>query len=288
VGAVSDPGADSVRDGTRRDPGSERIAAAFAAARTEGRAALVCYLPAGYPDLETSEACLRAAAENGADLLEVGFPFSDPVMDGPIIQAAAQHALDAGLTVDDDLALCGRLTASIDIPAVVMTYYTIPSVRGLERFAADTAESGLAGAILPDLPVSEAAPWRRAAADAGLATIFLAASTSSDARIEDLVGATTGFVYATAVLGVTGVRAVAGDARGLVGRIHARTRTPVAVGIGVSDAEQAADVATYADGVIVGSALVRAVGDGDPEGAPQRVAALVRELRRGVERRGER
>lgn len=263
--------------------GPERIHGAFDRAREESRAALICYLPAGYPDAETSTRCLLAAAEAGADLLEIGFPFSDPVMDGPTIAAAAQAALDAGATVDGDLEVARRVAEGSDVPTLVMTYYTIPSVRGLDRFARESAAAGLAGAILPDLPSDEATEWREAAEAAGLATVFLAAPTSGDARLQALADATTGFVYATSVLGVTGVRETVADARHLVGRLRDRTDLPVAVGIGVSDAAQAADVASYADGVIVGSAIVRAIGEGDRAGAPDRVAAFVGELRRGVE-----
>lgn len=250
----------------------------------EGRPALIIYLPAGYPDLERSEACLHAAAEAGADVLEVGFPFSDPVMDGATIQAANQAALDRGYRVDDDLALCRRLTATVDAPALVMTYYTILFARGLEQFAADAAAAGLAGAILPDLPADEAGDWLAAARRAGLSTVFLAAPVSTDERLAAITAASSGFVYATSLLGVTGVRDTVADARDLVARIRRHTDAPVAVGIGVSTSEQAAEVGAYADGVIVGSAIVRAAGAGDPAGAPQRVAELVAALRAGVDR----
>lgn len=259
------------------------VRGAIERANAEGRAGLVCYLPAGYPDLDRSESCLRAAAEAGADLLEVGFPFSDPVMDGPTIQAANQAALDRGLTVADDLALCARLTESIDVPALVMTYFSIPAARGLATFAADAAAAGLSGAILPDLPVEEADEWRELANAHGLATAFLAAPTSTDARLDAIASFSSGFVYATSVLGVTGVRDSLADARRLVERVRERTDLPVAVGIGVSNPEQAREVASYSDGVIVGSALVRAAGAGDPTAAPRRVAELVRALRAGIE-----
>lgn len=252
-------------------------------ANSEERAGLLCYLPAGYPDLQISEACLRAAAEAGADLLEVGFPFSDPVMDGPIIQAATQAALEQGITVDDDLALCARLTAAVDLPTLVMTYYTIPAARGLATFAADAATAGLAGAILPDLPAEEAGEWLDHATARGLSTAFIAAPTSSDARLDAIVSISSGFVYATTVLGVTGVRDALADARRLVERIRERTDLPAAVGIGVSNPQQAREVATYADGVIVGSALVRAVGTGDPADAPRRVGEFVQALRASIE-----
>lgn len=262
--------------------GPERVEAAFARARAEDRAALVIYLPAGYPDMETSQACLEAAAEAGADVLEVGFPFSDPMMDGPLIQAASQHALEAGYTVADDLAMCTRLSANVDVPALVMTYVTIADSRGWQLFAEACVAAGLAGAILPDLPAHEAGPWIRSAAPAGLATVFLASSVSSDDRLDVIAERSTGFVYAAGLLGVTGVKAVVQDeTERLVARVRQRTKAPVAVGIGVRTAEDAAAVAKYADGVIVGSEAVRRVGEGDPDSAPDRVANLVRELREG-------
>ncbi|MFN2555286.1 MAG: tryptophan synthase subunit alpha [Nitriliruptorales bacterium] len=261
----------------------DRVRGALERAKAAERAGLICYLPAGYPNLEISEACLRAAAESGADLLEVGFPFSDPVMDGPIIQAANQTALDQGMTVDDELALCARLTAAVEVPTLVMTYFTIPAARGLDTFAADAASAGLAGAILPDLPADEAGEWLGHARARGLSTVFLAAPTSRDARLDAIVAVSSGFVYATSVLGVTGVRDALADARQLVERIRKRTPLPVAVGIGVSNPRQAREVAGYADGVIVGSALVRTAGTGDPKDAPRRVAELVEALRAGVE-----
>ncbi len=265
---------------------TSRVTAAFDRARDEGRAALVIYLPAGFPDMPTSRACLEAAAEAGADVLEVGFPFSDPMMDGPIIQAASQRALDQGYTVDDDLAMCAELTAATDVPACVMTYVTIPDTRGYAAFADDATRAGLAGAILPDLPAGEAGAWIDEARRVDLDTVFLASSVSTDARLDAIVAASTGFVYAVGLMGVTGVKDVAADAsRTLVERLKARTDTPVAVGLGVKTRAQAADTASFADGVIVGSAVVQAAADGDTAGAPDRVAALVRELRAGVESR---
>lgn len=256
---------------------------AFTRARDEGRAALVIYLPAGFPDMETSRACLEAAADSGADVLEVGFPFSDPMMDGPIIQAASQQALDHGYGVADDLDMCRSLTGEVDVPALVMTYVTIPDTRGFARFADEAAGAGLAGAILPDLPAGESDPWVREARRTGLDTVFLASSVSTDDRIDRIAEVSTGFVYAVGLMGVTGVKDVASDdSRTLVERIRSRTSTPVAVGLGVKTRQQAAEVARFADGVIVGSAVVQAAGDGDPAGAAHRVADLVRELRAGV------
>lgn len=262
--------------------GHDRIQAAFARARDENRSALIVYLTAGFPDLETSKACFEAAVEAGADILEVGVPFSDPMMDGPVIQAANQKVLDAGIRVADQLALVESLE-HLDVPKVVMTYVTIADTRGYERFAAEVAESGCHGVILPDLPAPESGPWLQAAAKHELATVFLASSVSADDRLDALTKVSSGWVYATGLLGVTGVRSVAQDVtEQLVGRLRARTDLPIAVGIGVKDRESAAEVAAYADGVIVGSAVIRAAADGDPATAPDRVRQLVSQLREGV------
>lgn len=261
--------------------GARRIADAFDRARGEGRAALVAYLTAGYPDPATSRDCIEAAVEAGADVVEVGLPFSDPMMDGPVIQRANQHVLDAGLGLDAQL----ELVASLDVaaPLLAMTYVTIVDRRGWERFAAGAVAAGMSGAILPDLPAPEAGPWLRAAGEQGLATVFLASSVSTDERLDEIAAVSSGFVYATGLLGVTGVGDVAQDAaRQLVSRLRDRTTTPVAVGIGVRDRASAAAVAAYADGVIVGSSIVRAMGEGPAGQAPARVAALVGELRAGV------
>lgn len=268
--------------------GAQRIHDAVRAANDDDRAALVIYLPAGYPDMATSQACLEAAVEAGADVLEVGFPFSDPIMDGPTIQAASQHALDAGYRIDDDLAMCRELTDAVDAPVLTMTYYTIPDRRGLDRFAASAVDAGLAGAILPDLPADEGGPWRAAADTAGLATVFLASSVSTDERLAAIGEASSGFVYATGLLGVTGVKDVDEATEQLVARIRPHASTPVCVGVGVKTRAHAAAVARYADGVIVGSAVVQAIADGDPASATERVAALVQQLRAGCEegRRG--
>jgi tryptophan synthase alpha chain len=262
--------------------GEPAIAAAFARAREQDRAALIVYLTAGYPDPDTSAACFEAAVEAGADVLEIGLPFSDPMMDGPIIQAANQTVLDAGTTIAEQLELVASLR-HLDVPKLAMTYVTIADTRGYARFADELADAGLAGVILPDLPVPEADPWLAQARRRELATVFLASSVSSDERLDAIAATSTGWVYATGLLGVTGVRSVATDVtRELVGRVRARTDLPVAVGIGVKDRVSAAEVAAYADGVIVGSSVVRAAGEGDPAAAPARVAALVRELREGV------
>jgi tryptophan synthase alpha chain len=263
------------------------VTEAIGAANAEGRAALVVYLPAGYPDLATSQACLEAAAGAGADLVEVGFPYSDPLMDGPVIQSATSHALGHGYTPDDDFALCASLTSRLTVPALVMTYYNLAwryrGPDGLERFAAAAAESGLAGAILPDLPVEAADRWQAVAVARGLATVFLAAPTSTDARLALVTQACSGFVYAAATLGVTGERTeLSGDAATLVGRLRGVTAKPVCVGVGVSGADQAREVGGFADGVIVGSAAVRAAGEGGPEAVASLVGELAEACRRSA------
>ena len=261
------------------------VSAAIKAANDDGRSALVAYLPAGYPDMDTSLACLLAAAQAGADVLEVGFPYSDPLMDGPTIQAANQVALDRGYTPADDFAMCSQLTAAVEVPTLVMTYYNLAwHYRGTSRlddFAAQAVGAGLAGAILPDLPAEEGQDWSSVAAARDLATVFLAAPTSSDERLAAVAERSTGWVYATSTLGVTGERqSLSSMAAPLVARLRACTDKPVAVGIGVTSGQHAHEVGGFADGVIVGSAIVRAAGDGGPDA----VASLVAELAAGCRR----
>jgi tryptophan synthase alpha chain len=270
---------------TARTRGAAAIDAAFVGTRGEDRAALIVYLTAGYPDPETSRRCFAAAVEGGADIVEVGLPFSDPIMDGPVIQAANQVVLDAGIRLEEQLSIARDGLAGADVPVVAMTYVTVADTRGYERFADDCVAAGLDGVILPDLPVPESSGWRTAADARDLATVFLAASVSSDERLDAIARASVGWVYAAGLLGVTGVDAV-DDAptRALVERIRTRTATPVAVGIGVRDRATAGRVAEFADGVIVGSALLRTIADGPVDSAPQRVRALVEDLREGMRR----
>ena len=262
-----------------------RVEQAIRAANDDDRAALVVYLPAGYPDLPASRDCLIAAVEAGADVLEVGFPYSDPLMDGPTIQVANQVALDAGLTPADDFAMCRELTAAVDVPALVMTYYNLAwhfgGVDRLDAFASAAADAGLAGTILPDLPAEEGAPWKAAAAAHGLDAVFLAAPSSSDQRLAAVGEIAGGFVYATSTMGVTGERqSLSSSAGPLVRRLRAVTDKPVGVGIGVTTPEHAKEVAGFADAVIVGSAAVRAAGDGGPGAVTELVAGLARGCRR--------
>ena len=259
---------------------------AFAAARGEGRAALVGYLPAGFPDVDGGIEALRAMVGAGCDVIEVGLPYSDPVMDGPTIQAAAQQALDGGVRTRDVLRTVEAVAAT-GVPTVVMTYWNPVERYGAERFAADLASAGGAGLITPDLTPDSAEDWIAAADAHGLDKIFLVAPSSTDERIAMTTAACRGFVYATAVMGVTGARTTSSDLAGpLVARTRLATDLPVGVGLGVSNGDQAAEIAAYADGVIVGSAFVRTLLDHPQDRAAglQALSALTEELAAGVRR----
>lgn len=259
---------------------------AFEAARAEGRAALVGYLPAGFPDVPGSIDALRTMVENGCDVIEVGLPYSDPVMDGPTIQEAAQLALDNGVRTADVLRTV-EAVADTGAKVVVMTYWNPVERYGVERFAADLAAAGGAGLITPDLVPEEAADWIAAADAHDLDKIFLVAPSSTDDRLALTTAACRGFVYATAVMGVTGARASTSSlAEPLVARTRRFTDLPIGVGLGVSTGDQAAEVGAYADGVIVGSAFVRRLLDAgsDRRTGLDSLAALTRELAEGVRR----
>jgi tryptophan synthase alpha chain len=252
----------------------------FEGARAEGRGALVGYLPAGYPTVDGSVELLSAMVEGGCDLLEVGIPYSDPVMDGPTIQAAADTALRAGFRLRDVLSVVERVSAAGG-RAVVMTYYNPVLRYGVDAFARDLAAAGGLGVITPDLIPDEADEWLAASDAHGLDRIFLVAPSSTEERIASTTAATRGFLYATSTMGVTGARdAVATAAPGLVARCRAHTELPIGVGLGVRSADQAAEVAGFADGVIVGSAFVTAAETGGVGG----VRALAAELAGGVRR----
>ena len=259
---------------------------AFATARQERRAALVGYLPAGFPSVDGSIEALKIIVEAGCDVIEVGLPYSDPVMDGPTIQAAAQQALDQGVRTTDALRVVEAVAAT-GVATVVMTYWNPVERYGVDRFARDLAAAGGAGMITPDLTPDEAGPWLAASAERGLDRIFLVAPSSTEERIAYTVGHCSGFVYATAVMGVTGTRTSTSDLAGpLVARTKAATDLPVGVGLGVSNGAQAAEVAAYADGVIVGSAFVRCLLDaaGDQDQARTQLRLLAEDLAGGVRR----
>ena len=255
-------------------------------ARADGRSALVGYLPAGFPSHEGAISALRAMVEGGVDIVEIGLPYSDPVMDGPTIQVAADQALRAGSRTVDVLRTV-EAVAKLGVPTLIMTYWNPVERYGVERFAAELASAGGAGLITPDLIPDEGGEWIAAADQHGLDKVFLVALSSSDERLRLTVEACRGFVYAAAVMGVTGVRAqTSSGAPHLVERLRAVTELPIGVGLGVSNGDQAAEVAAYADAVIVGSAFVRRVLDAPNEAAAAAsVGELARDLAEGVRRR---
>ena len=264
---------------------SERLAAI----RDEGRAALIGYLPGGFPDPESSVRLLAAMVTAGVDILEVGLPYSDPLMDGPVIQEAADMALRAGAVTPAVLDVV-REVSRVGAPVAVMSYWNPVERYGLDRFASELSAAGGTGLVTPDLTVEEAGAWTVASESFGIERIFLVAPSSTQARIERVCAACTGFVYAASTMGVTGARASVGSAAaGLVARVREVTDLPVAVGLGVSTREQAREVAGYADGVIVGSAFVRAVLDAridtggiDMDRAVGAVEALAADLASGI------
>jgi len=256
-----------------------QLAERIGKAKAEGRAALIAYLPVGYPDVDASIAAMVAAVEGGADIVEVGVPYSDPGMDGPVIQEAVDAAVRAGVGLRDVLRAVSAVADAGAVP-VVMSYWNPIERYGVGRFAADLAAAGGAGAITPDLIPDEAAEWLAASEEHGLDRVFLVAPSSTDARLRSTTAACRGFVYAASTMGVTGTRATVGDAaERLVARTREVTDVPVCVGLGVSNGEQAAEVASFADGVIVGSAYVRVMLEG--RGADG-VRALSEELAKGI------
>jgi tryptophan synthase alpha chain len=259
------------------------LAEVFARSRSEDRAALIGYLPAGFPTPEESAALIIAMVDAGVDIIEVGLPYSDPLMDGPDIQAAVDMALRAGTTSDTVLDVVAQVSAAGGTP-VVMSYWNPIERYGVERFASRMAAAGGHGVITPDLTPEEAGPWIAATSGHGLDRIFLVAPSSTDTRIATVASVTSGFLYAASTMGVTGARsAVSSAAPELVRRSRALTDLPIAVGLGVSTGEQAREVAAYADGVIVGSAFVRRILQaGDHGAALAAVSALAGELAIGV------
>lgn len=229
----------------------------------EASGALIGYLPVGFPDLDTSVDAAVALVENGVDIIELGLPYSDPVMDGLTIQRATQTALQNGFRLSHGFEAVERIRARVDAPLLVMTYWNPVLQYGVERFAADLQSAGGAGLITPDLIPDEAAEWLTASDAHGLDRVFLAAPSSSDVRMKRAVDSSRGFVYAVSTMGITGARAdVDLAARGVVARLREAGSTSACVGLGISTAEQVRDVLSYADGAIVGSRLVAALEHG--------------------------
>jgi tryptophan synthase alpha chain len=237
------------------------VGAVLAKAREQGRAALVGYLPVGFPDVQGSIDAMVAMVEAGVDIVEIGVPYTDPLMDGPVIQHAADVALKGGTRLKD-LFTAVQAVANTGAPALVMSYWNPVLRYGVDRFAHDLAKAGGAGLITPDLIPDEGAEWIAAAELNDLDRVFLVAPSSTSQRLRSTASACRGFVYAASTMGVTGARTTVGDtAEVLVTRTRLMTETPICVGLGVSTGAQAAQVAAFADGVIVGSALVRCLAD---------------------------
>ena len=263
------------------------VSTAFGKANADNRAALVGYLPAGFPTVDGAIEAARAMAAAGADVIEIGLPYSDPLMDGPVIAEAVQRSLQAGTRVSDVLRTVEAVAAS-GVAVLVMTYWNPVEQYGTDAFARDLAAAGGSGLITPDLPPEEAGPWLEASDACGLDRVFLAAPSSTGQRLATIAGVCRGFIYAASLMGITGTRdAVSSEAGGLVERLRQHTHLPVAVGLGVSNATQAAQVAQFADGVIVGSAFVRrliqAADTGSGPGTAA-VAELTAELAAAVRR----
>lgn len=260
---------------------TDRLADVFARCASEGRAALIGYLPVGFPDPERSRHLLRLLVESGCDIVELGIPYSDPVMDGPTIQAAADTALAAGTRVRDVFTAAETVADAGGAP-VVMSYWNPVLRYGIDAFARDLAAAGGQGIITPNLIPDEADAWVAASDAHGLDRIFLVAPSSTEERLSMTVEASSGFVYAASTMGVTGARdAVSDAAPELCARIRTHSTIPIGVGLGVRSGAQAAEIAAYADGVIVGSALVSAADEGDSA-----LAELVQELASGVRAAG--
>ncbi len=252
---------------------------AFEKAKAEGRAALVGYLPAGFPDVDGSIEALKVMVDAGCDVIEIGLPYSDPVMDGPVIQAAVQQALDGGVRTDDVFRVVEAVAAT-GTPTLVMTSWNPVERHGVERFAQRLYDAGGAGLITPDVTPDVVPDWIAAADARDLDKVFLVAPSSTDERIAMTTSSCRGFVYATGIMGVTGTtQATAAGVAPLIARTRATTQLPIGVGVGVSTGAQAADLSAHVDGVIVGTAFVRALGDGLPA-----LTALTEELARGVRR----
>ncbi len=262
---------------------SNGSAAVLDAAAAEGRAALVGYLPVGFPSVEGSLAACRTMIAAGVDIVELGLPYSDPLMDGPVIEAAVDQALSGGTRTRHVLEVVAQLRET-GAPVLVMSYWNPIDRYGVARFAQDLSQAGGAGLITPDLIPDEAAQWLAESERLDLERVFLVAPSSTPARLASTAAACHGWVYAASTMGVTGVRSQVGDgARALVERARAAGAQRVCVGLGVSTRAQAAEVAGYADGVIVGSALVRCLAEaGDEQAGLQALDALVRELAAGV------
>jgi tryptophan synthase alpha chain len=255
----------------------------FVKTRAENRAALIAYIPAGFPSIEGCKKVIQAFVDGGVDAIEIGFPYSDPVMDGPTIQAAADQALAHG-TGAKEVFEALKVATDAGVAAVVMTYWNPIEKYGVEKFAQSIADNGGSGVITPDLTIEESASWKAAVEKIGINPIYVVAPSTTDARLPQVTSRCGGFIYAASLMGVTGTRtSVSSGAPDLVARIRTTSQLPIAVGLGVSTREQAKGVAGYADGVIVGSAFIKVLLDAPDEASGlAAVKTLASELALGV------
>ena len=262
---------------------SSRLDELFIKVRAENRAALIAYIPAGFPSKSGCKKVIQALADAGVDAIEIGFPYSDPVMDGPTIQEAADISLRGGTEAADVFAAL-KVASDTGVASVVMTYWNPIEKYGVSKFAEAISTNGGSGVITPDLTIEESSQWLAAASTQEINPIFVVAPSSSDERLAQVTSKTGGFVYAASVMGVTGARtSVSVDAKDLVNRVRSVTSLPVCVGLGVSTREQAKSVAAYSDGVIVGSAFIKLLLNAkDEESGIEAVSLLAKELALGV------
>jgi len=262
---------------------SKTLEAMFAKAKTENRAALIGYLPAGFPDQRSSAKIVKSMIDGGVDAIEIGYPYSDPVMDGPVIQAASEQAIKNGAGAKEVFELL-HITAQYQVPTLIMSYWSPIEKYGCADFAQMVAKMGGSGVITPDLTVEESEEWHRESAKNYIDNIYVVAPSSTDERLSKVSSKCSGFIYAASLMGVTGTRdAVSGNAKSLVERIRKISRTPVAVGLGVSTKEQAREVAKYADGVIVGSAFIKVIQEhGSGRNGLKKIKQLAKSLSEGV------
>ncbi len=255
----------------------------FATAMKDNRAALIAYLPAGFPSAQGCKNAIEVLAKAGVDAVEIGYPYSDPVMDGPTIQSAADISLKAGTGAKEVFSTL-KFAHDAGLPSVVMTYWNPIERYGVDRFAEEMAKNGGSGVITPDLTIEESGPWERAAASAGINRIYVVAPSTTDARLAQVTAKCSGFVYAASLMGVTGTRTdLSSSGQDLVTRIRRVTNLPVAVGLGVSTRAQAQRVAGFADGVIVGSAFIKVLLEAENESVGlATLATLAKELVAGV------
>ena len=260
------------------------VASRFQHLKQNSECALIPFITAGDPNLETTAKALEVLAKNGADLIELGVPYSDPLADGPTIQAAATRALQKGVQLDDVLAIVKQVAPKIEIPIILFTYYNPIYYRGIKSFLQQVKDVGVSGLVVPDLPLEEAETLLSSAAEIGIEVILLVAPTSSQERIDAIASKSQGFIYLVSVTGVTGVRTqIAMGVKDLVADLHKSTDKPIGVGFGISSPEQAKQVKDWgADAVIVGSAIVKRLADGTPESGLKAIADFCSSLKQAI------